>query len=429
MTNLRKWFAISSVLLLLLIFVIALDTYNQEWKRYQRAFLVHVFTEKARAEKGELSLLDRFMVAVNAELSLGIRKVVTEVGRSADLCMTCHANMGIAGFTHNPLKDLLESHVAIKVLNDLPLDQVGCTACHGGDALALGAETAHHGMRTRFGEIFEESLAKLSSERWADRQKGIERIRWMTANDFGFRFSAPQERREEAIARIVQWWEINRDTFITMDYGERSSPFRTENLQRENFLAQRTDISPVGEPLSFVGSATCVACHAHPEISDVYIPESSKQHVERWFRKEFMTSTNPEAYLKHPAITLLIEDPQRRQELDEYLRKWEREGGDLDRTKVEDLVETMKRFDVTCEACHGPGIEYTKLMQRGMGLEAAGQSIEAAAFMSKAKEIARSNARRSISEYDPATGYSRVWAIFEHLIERALGPGQVRPTE
>lgn len=429
MANLRKWFAVSAVLLLLLVFVIALDTYNQEWKRYQRAFLVHVFTEKAKAEKGDLSLLDQVMIAVNAELSLGIKKVVTEVGRNADLCMTCHTNMGVEGFTQEPLKDLLESHAAMRVLNDLPLDQIGCTACHGGDPLALRAEVAHHEMRTRFGEIFEESLAKLSSERWAERQKGIERIRWMTANDFGFSFSAPREKREEAIARIVQWWEINKDTFITMDYGERSSPFRTENRPRKDFLAQRTDISPVGEPLSFVGSATCVACHGHPEISDVYIPESSKQHVERWFRKEFMTSTNPEAYLKHPAITLLIPDPKRRQELDEYLRKWEREGGDLDRAKVADLIDTMRRFDVTCEACHGPGSEYTKLMQRGMGLEAAGQSVEAAAFMSKAKEMARSNARRSISEHDPATGYSRIWAIFEHLIEKALGPGQVRPTE
>lgn len=429
MPNARKWFAVSSVLLLIFIFIIALDTYNQEWKRYQRAFLTHVFTERAKAEKGQLSLLDQMAIAVNAELSLGIKKVVTEVGRNADLCMTCHTNMGVKGFTREPLKDLLETHAAMKVLNDLPLDQIGCTACHGGDSLALRAETAHHEMRTRFGEIFAESLAKLGSDRWAERQKGIERIRWMTANDFGFSFSAPKEKRDAAIQRIVSWWEINKDTFITMDYGERSSPFRTENLPRKNFLAQRTDISPVGEPLTFVGSATCVACHGYPEISDVYIPESSREHVERWFRKEFMTSTNPEAYLTHPAITLLIKDPQRRRELDEYIRQWERTGGALDPAKVEDLVETMKRFDVTCEACHGPGSEYTKLMQRGMGLEAAGQSVEAAAFMGKAKEMARSNARRSISEHDPATGYSRVWAIFEQLIEKALSPGQVRPTE
>lgn len=420
MANARKWFAISAVLLLLLVFIIAIDAYHQEWKRYQRAFLTHVMTEKAKVEKGSLSFLDQMMIAANVEINLGIKKTVTEVGRSADLCMTCHANTGVEGFAQEPLKDLLETHAAMKVLNDLPLDQIGCSACHGGDALALQSESAHHEMRTRFSEIFEESLEKLHSARWAERQRSIERIRWMTANDFGFSFSAPQEERAAAIQKIIQWWELNKDTFITMGYGERSSPFRTENPQRQ-LLAQRTDVTPVGEPLTFVGSATCVACHAHPEISDVYIPESSKEHVERWFRKEFMTSTNPEAYLTHPMITLLIKDPRRRRELDEYLRQWEITGKPLEPAKVEDLVETMKRFDVTCEACHGPGSDYTKLMSRGMGLEAAGQSVEAAAFMGKAKEIARSNARRNISEHDPATGYSRIWTIFERLIEKALG--------
>jgi hypothetical protein len=148
--------------------------------------------------------------------------------------------------------------------------------------------------------------------------------------------------------------------------------------------------------LQFVGSATCVACHGHPEISDVYIPESSKRHVETWFRPEFMTSKNIEEFKDHPFID----------------------------------QETLKTMDVTCEACHGPGSEYTKLMQKGMALEAAGQSVEAAALIGKAKEIARANARQNISEHDPATGYSRIWAIFERLIEKALAAkGQNRPTE
>jgi hypothetical protein len=87
-------------------------------------------------------------------------------------------------------------------------------------------------------------------------------------------------------------------------------------------------------------------------------------------------------------------------------------------------------MDVTCEACHGPGSEYTKLMQKGMALEAAGQSVEAAALIGKAKEIALANARQNLSERDPATGYSRIWAIFERLIEKALAAkGQNRPTE
>lgn len=395
MRNARKWFAVSAVLLLLLVFIVALDNYNQEWKQYQRAYLTKVFTDKARAEKGSLSLLDQLMIAVNAETNLQIKKVVTEVGRSADVCMSCHANVGAPGFEREPLRDLLETHRNVSIISELPFDQIGCTACHGGNALALRAEPAHQEMRTRFAQIFEESIEKLRSERWAERQRGIERIRWMTANDFGFVFNAPTEKREEAIARILAWWQLHKDTFLVEGLGERSSPFRTENPQAK-VIESRTDISLVGEPLQFVGSATCVACHGSPEISDVYIPESSKQHVERWFREEFMTSRNPEEYKDHPFID----------------------------------QETLKTMDVTCEACHGPGSEYTKLMQKGMALEAAGQSIEAAALIGKAKEMARANARQNISEHDPATGYSRIWAIFERLLDKALASkGQVQPTE
>jgi len=395
MENARKWFAVSAVLLLVLVLIIALDNYNQEWKRYQRAYLTKVLTEKAQAQKGSLSLLDQLMVAVQAESNLQIRKVVTEVGRSADLCMTCHVNVGVSGFAVEPLKDLLETHKDLKVIEQVPFDQVGCTACHGGNSLALNTELAHHEMRTRFAQIFEESIEKLHSDRWAERQRGIERIRWMTANDFGFVFNAPQEKREEAIARILAWWQLHKDTFLVEGFGERSSPFRTENPQAK-LIDQRTDVSIAGEPLQFVGSATCVACHGHPEISDVYIPESSKRHVEMWFRPEFMTSKNIEEFKDHPFID----------------------------------QEILKTMDVTCEACHGPGSEYTKLMQKGMALEAAGQSIDAAALIGKAKEIARANARQNISEHDPATGYSRVWAIFERLIEKALAAkGQNRPTE
>lgn len=395
MENARKWFAVSAVLLLLLVFTIALANYNQEWKRYQRAYLIKVFTEKALAEKGSLSLLDQIAIAVSAEANLQIKKVVTEVGRSADLCMTCHINVGVPGFAQEPLKDLLETHKNLKIIEQLPFDQVGCTACHGGNSLALTSELAHHEMRSRFAQIFEESIEKLRSERWAERQQGIERIRWMTANDFGFVFNAPKEKREEAIARILAWWQLHKDTFLVEGFGERSSPFRTENPQAK-VIEARTDVSIAGEPLQFVGSATCVACHGHPEISDAYIPESSKRHVELWFRPEFMTSTNIEAFKEHPFI-------------DE---------------------QTLKTMDVTCEACHGPGSEYTKLMQKGMALEALGQSVEAAALIAKGKEIARANARTIISEHDPATGYSRVWAIFERLIEKALAAqGQNRPTE
>ena len=407
----RKYFAVASIVLLLAAMAVAVDSYNQEWRQWQRAFL----TELKRREKGTLSLWDR--LEIERTIDLERVKVVTEPGRSVETCMACHTNVGVPGFEQDPLRDLLALHQNVTVVQEMPFDQIGCVACHGGDGLALTSERAHENMLSRYAEIFEEALAKLGSPKQMVRQKGIETIRWLTGDDFGFSFSAPPEAREEAIRRIETWWALHRDTFLAAGYGERESPFKTPNPQRQALL-ERPEVSPIGETLEFVGSNTCVACHTTPRPGGTsYIPPSNKEHVERWFRDELKTSTNPEIYLyNHPWLAEVlanqfIDDPQRRKELLSLVDEARRTGRWPEPQQVQELLDLMRSLDVTCEACHGPGGEYARMMMKGLAFEFEGRSEEAAQLIAEAAKRARENARRSVS--DP-----RIWRIIEQLLSR-----------
>ncbi len=397
----RKYFAVGSILFLLMLIVVAIDNYNREWKGYQRQYWIEKLAQRAKEQKGaELNLWERLLVRFNAEMNLTVKTVVTEEWRGADTCMTCHIDEG----------RLLKQHSRL-IVEQLPFDKVGCTACHGGDPLALTVNGAHKGLRDRYEKIFEQSLEELNSERAMTRQKAIEHIRWMTGNDFGFGFSDPPERRAQAIESIKAWWTLHKGTFIAEGFGKRTEPFTLKNPQ-EKLIEKRTDVSIAGEELKFVGSPTCVACHANPQISDVYIPESSKEHVERWFIERFMTSRQPEAYKDHPLLLGLIEDPEKRdktakalssekelqhsldmlkqdvegfraqgreEEAAALLPQIEQLQQELDKLKppIEEFTETIKALDVTCEACHGPGSEYALLMQKGLGLQYQGEALQA----------------------------------------------------
>ncbi len=467
----RKWFAISAFLMLVFVAVVTVNSYNQEWKQYQRAYLTEQLTKKFITEnKRDPNWLEQANIGLNSELNLQVKKVVTETGRSADLCMSCHIDVeklikqhDKVNFVHetaqleamvNEIKKKLAVATQAKnkeneekftkeledperelnkyVNRQFAFDSFGCTACHGGDNLGLTMR-AHNEMRLDFKNVFEENLERLEAPQWAVRQLGIERIRWMTGQDFGFSFSAPLEARHEAIDRAKDWWNLHKDTFLAEKFGERSSPFKTENVMSEK-LAKRADVAFTAEPLNYVGSAACLACHATPSISENYIPDSHKTHVERWFREAYMSSKNQDIYKSHPYID----------------------------------QELLKTLDVTCEACHGPGSEYVKLMQKGLaldtkstafdrqkkqieahiealvkkleaakitgnasevqalgkeiatlkeeanklGADSSGDATRASELLAKAKEIARCNARHNMS--DP-----RVWAMFERLVERA----------
>jgi hypothetical protein len=369
----RRYFAIASVLLFLVFVVIALNDYDQPWRAYQREYYSTLQIRKT----GHLSLLDR--LNIETMLNLDKNKVVTAAGRSADMCMVCHINAGVAGFDQQPLKDLIAEHATLKgIINQLPFDTAGCTACHGGVGTATTADAAHKDLRDRFADVFEAGLTQLRSDQAMVRQAGIEEIRWMVGDDFGFIFSAPLSDRQQAIARISEWWELHKGTFLAEGYGERSSPFKPENPDAQ-LLTERTDVTISGEPLKFLGSTNCLGCHTNPHPGGTpYIPPSNQAHAERWYQSAFMTSMHPEAFKDHPFID-------------------------------QSLLKTM---DLTCEACHGPGSEYAKLMMKGLAFQFQGRTAEAAALIGQGRAIACSNALKNVQ--DP-----RIWGIFELLIAEA----------
>jgi len=397
----KKYFALGSVLFLLMLIAVGIDNYNREWRSYQRQYWLEKLTQRAKEQKGaELNLWERLLIRFNAERNLTIKTVVTDEWRGADTCMTCHTDT----------EKLIAQHSKL-IVEQLPFDKVGCTACHGGDPLALTVKGAHKGLRDQYEKIFEQSLEELGSERSMTRQKAIEHIRWMTGNDFGFSFSDPPEKRAQAIEGIKAWWTLHKGTFIAEGYGKRTEPFTLKNPQ-EALVDKRTDVSIAGEELKFIGSATCISCHAHPQISDIYIPESSKEHVERWFIEKFMTSKHPDIFKDHPLLLGLIKDPEKRdkiakalgsekelqhtlemlnqdvegfraqgreEEAAALLPQIEQLQQELDKLKppIEEFTETLKALDVTCEACHGPGSEYALLMQKGLGLQYQGEALQA----------------------------------------------------
>jgi hypothetical protein len=413
----RKYFAVASVLLLLAVVAIAIDDYNQEWRHWQRIY----YTAIRQSEKGPLSLWDR--LAIEQQLSLNLTKVVTDPGRSAEACMACHINQGGAQFAENPLRDLNEIHENVFVLKELPFDQIGCTACHGGDPLAVTEHSAHEHMLSRYRDIFRESLERLHSDQQMVRQRAIEVIRWMTGNDFGFIFDAVSEEREKAIQQAQAWWQLHKDTFLTAGLVQRES-FQFANPQGQA-LAQRTDVSPLGEPLWFIGSQTCIGCHSNPfPAGTPYIPPSNKEHVEQWFQDVFKTSAHPELYLlNHPFlaevwITQSIADPARRAELLELLETARRSGELPEPEKIEGLLESLRTTDLTCEACHGPGSGYAQLMMKGLALQFEGRTAEAAELIQTARETALANARRNLAD-------SAIWRIYQQLIselQESLNP-------
>jgi len=369
----RKAFAISSFLLLLMLTAVALSNYNREWKSYQRQYYYDV----AQKKQGKLSALDKLAV----ETQLSTVKVVTESGRSADMCMSCHINVGNSDFSKEPLVDLGSIHPQY-VLDNYPFDQYGCTACHGGKALALTTEKAHEGLRDNVYAFFEQKVADLNAPDWKTRQKAIEQLRWITGDDFGYAQSASEKDKQTAIDRILSWWVQHRDTFFVEGYGERSSPFKTENPLSKVIEAD-TKLSPSGKPLEYVNNNSCIACHTSMYSGRLQQASDSGGSAE--------TLARVQAQLDH-------------------IRLW----ADIN---LSDITLSDKAFDkvaknYTCQACHGPGEEYIKLMERGYSLMFQGRGNEASDLLKRASEIGLGNAKRNMSE-------PRVFKLLQALAARS----------
>ena len=378
----RKAFAISSFLLLLMVGAIALNNYNREWKQYQRQYYYELAKQEAPAQDEaaqSASLLDQLASLVDAaqvETQLGMQKVVTEAGRSADMCMTCHINLGVPGFTEQPLVNLYEIHPDY-IIEKYPFDQVGCTACHGGQPLALTTEKAHEGLADTVEAFFLLKVQELMAPNWIVRQKAIERIRWMTGDDFGYAQDADDEEKQAAIARMLDWWALHKYTFFTEGFGDRPSPFKTENPMK--YLVEADPrLTPAGKPLEYVNNTSCVGCH-------------NGLYTARMLEAQAVGNQ---------------ESMDRIQQQMDHIRQWTEI--DLGGIALADEAFSSVVQNYSCQACHGPGDEYVQLMQKGLALLYQGKGIESSELLKQASEIARANARLNLS--DP-----NIWALLQQL--------------
>ena len=100
--------------------------YTPEWKEYQSEFQDFV-AQKFGAERA-------------AQVPRGLQQIWVKELNRVDRCVTCHQGMewkGLEGAPH-PFK----SHPQ-EILKKHPLNQYGCTMCHGGQGYATDMEAAH----------------------------------------------------------------------------------------------------------------------------------------------------------------------------------------------------------------------------------------------------------------------------------------------
>lgn len=129
----RDVFRLDSLLLyvfgavvLIITSVVFWNHYTPEWKDYQDEFK-DLVAKKFGPERA-------------AQASQGLQQIWVKDLDRVDRCITCHQGMewkGLDGAVH-PFK----SHPQ-EILKKHPLNQYGCTACHGGQGYATDTESAH----------------------------------------------------------------------------------------------------------------------------------------------------------------------------------------------------------------------------------------------------------------------------------------------
>ncbi|MBS1788426.1 MAG: c-type cytochrome [Acidobacteria bacterium] len=112
------------------------DNYVPEWKGYQSQF--HDLVAK------------RFGAARAAQLPEGLQQIWAKDLNRVDRCTTCHQGLEWKGLDSAP--NPFKSHPK-EILEKHPLNQFGCTACHGGQGYATDKNAAHG-----FAEFWEEPL-------------------------------------------------------------------------------------------------------------------------------------------------------------------------------------------------------------------------------------------------------------------------------
>ena len=112
--------------ILIITAVVFWNYYTPEWNDYQDEF--HDLVAKKFGE-------DRA-----AQVPRGVQQIWTRDLNRADRCVTCHQGMEWKGLDSVPHP--FKSHPQ-EILKKHPLNQFGCTVCHGGQSYATDTESAH----------------------------------------------------------------------------------------------------------------------------------------------------------------------------------------------------------------------------------------------------------------------------------------------
>lgn len=122
----RLVIALSGLVLCALVAFVYYDDASPEWRSYQSEFR-DLVTEKFGPERAKT-------------VPAGIQQVYLKELQRSDRCVTCHLGVGWKGLENAPEpfrahpRDILEKH---------PIEQFGCTLCHGGQGYATRSEQAH----------------------------------------------------------------------------------------------------------------------------------------------------------------------------------------------------------------------------------------------------------------------------------------------
>lgn len=118
---------IAGVLLVLLSGYLFFDNSTQDWTYYQSRFRDLVAS--------------RFGDEASEAVPSGIQQTWVEELDLVDRCTTCHMGISWKGFEYedNPFK----THPRLDLITDHPIEEYGCTTCHGGQGYALDASAAH----------------------------------------------------------------------------------------------------------------------------------------------------------------------------------------------------------------------------------------------------------------------------------------------
>ncbi|MHA2609876.1 MAG: multiheme c-type cytochrome [bacterium JZ-2024 1] len=374
MRMVQKVLAISGILLLVFAFYVSYKESNPNWKiaqkkAYRKAYeRVKKLFEEASDEQ-EKKKYEALMKAYRKP-EIGIKQILLRTGE-VERCPTCHVDELL----------LLEKHATIA--EEFPFEIYGCTVCHGGMGNATKEEDAHFGLRRNRDEmmnaaVYAESpceLCHLSDSSLMDAHPtdgGLGVGLMMNCGSCHWEEKGGKrevEEGKEKLARLHLSLAVGKETRYKVYLSFHTG---TPKDYLNNFWARLRELTPpapdpilsppptfreyniTGEKLQYMGASFCLSCHQ----SLVFYRPQTLQHVQYWMNSKFRT------------FEIVKQQPDFQQGDEEYRKKCY----SCHTTGYDPKTGSYVEENVTCEACHGPGEFYARLMQMGLGAFLAEQA-------------------------------------------------------